>query len=153
MRFQYNDGGRAEAGYKGTAGDCVTRAIAIATGKSYQEVYDALNDIGKTERTGKRKRGKSSARNGVYKVTYRKYLASIGWQWTPTMLIGSGCLVHLIDGELPTDRLIVCISRHLTAIVDGVINDTFDPQRNTLIVEDGIQRFAGRCVYGYWSQV
>ena len=152
MKFQYNDGGRAEAGYKGTSGDCVTRAIAIATSKPYQEVYGALNKLGKAERTGSRKKGKSSARNGVYKGTYHKYLASLGWQWTPTMHIGSGCTVHLIDGELPGGRLIVSVSRHLTAVVDGVINDTFDQQRNTLIVEDGVQRFAGRCVYGYWTQ-
>ncbi len=152
MIFQYNDGGRAEAGFRGTTGDCVTRAIAIATSKPYQEVYDALNKLGKGERTGKLKRGKSSARNGVYKTTYRKYLASIGWQWTPTMQIGSGCRVHLTDDELPDGRLVVVVSRHLTAVIDGVINDTFDPQRNTLIVKDGIQRFAGRCVYGHWRQ-
>ena len=40
--FKYNDGGRELAGYKGKTGDCVTRAIAIATGKPYQEVYDNL---------------------------------------------------------------------------------------------------------------
>ena len=37
MKFQHNDGDRAEADYRGTTGDCVTRAIAIATGKPYQE--------------------------------------------------------------------------------------------------------------------
>ena len=42
MEFIYNDGGRAAAGFKGSAGDCVTRSIAIAAGKPYQEVYDAL---------------------------------------------------------------------------------------------------------------
>ena len=42
MKVVINDGGRAAVGYKGQAGDCVTRAIAIATGKPYQEVYDAL---------------------------------------------------------------------------------------------------------------
>lgn len=151
MEFQYNDGGRAEAGYKGQAGDCVTRSIAIATGKPYQEVYDALNGLGKLERVGKRKRGKSSARTGIYKQTIRKYLDSIGWKWTPTMQIGSGCKVHLTDGELPAGRLIVSVSKHLTAVVDGVIHDTHDPQRGTIIVEDGVQRVAGRCVYGYWQ--
>lgn len=57
------------AGYKGNTGDCVTRAIAIATGRPYQEVYDAL---GQRERTGKRKRGRSNARTGVYKQTIRR---------------------------------------------------------------------------------
>jgi len=30
MRHVYNDGGRKACGYKGDAGDCVARAIAIA---------------------------------------------------------------------------------------------------------------------------
>ena len=45
MDFVFHDGGRAAAGYKGMTGDCVTRSIAIATGKTYQEVYDALNQL------------------------------------------------------------------------------------------------------------
>lgn len=52
MKFKFNDGGREAAGYKGKASDCVTRAIAIATGKPYQEVYDAINECAVGERTG-----------------------------------------------------------------------------------------------------
>ena len=40
--FVYSDGGRAAEGFPEYKGDCVCRAIAIATGKSYMEVYDAL---------------------------------------------------------------------------------------------------------------
>lgn len=43
MEFIYDDGGRAEAGYKGHTGDCVVRAVAIATQLPYQDVYDALS--------------------------------------------------------------------------------------------------------------
>lgn len=150
MKFQYDDGGRSAAGYKGTTGDCVTRSIAIATGKPYQQVYNEINALAK--KTERRKRGKSSARNGVHKTTIRKYLESLGWQWTPTMHIGSGCKVHLIDGELPIGRLIVSVSKHITCVIDGVIHDTHDPQRSTIIVEDGIKRIAARCVYGYWQK-
>jgi hypothetical protein len=32
MRHVYNDGGREATGYEGDAGDCVARAIAIASG-------------------------------------------------------------------------------------------------------------------------
>lgn len=45
MDFVFHDGGRDAAGYKGSTGDCVTRSIAIAAGKPYQEVYDALNRL------------------------------------------------------------------------------------------------------------
>ena len=50
MLWQYNDGGRAAAGYKGQTGDCVTRAIAIATERPYREVYDALFDASRADR-------------------------------------------------------------------------------------------------------
>jgi hypothetical protein len=43
MNYVYDDGGRAQAGYKGQAGDCTVRAIAIATELPYQEVYDELS--------------------------------------------------------------------------------------------------------------
>ena len=151
MKMIYNDGGRLKAGYKGAANDCVCRSIAIATGKPYKEIYDALNELAKSERIGKRKRSKSSARNGVYKQTYKKYLASIGWKWIPTMFIGSGCKIHLHDGELPSGTLIVSLSRHLTCVIDGVIHDTHDPQRCTVFYENNKRvRIARRCVYGYW---
>ena len=42
MNFRFNDGGREQSGYKGSTGDCVTRAIAIATCKTYGEVYDRM---------------------------------------------------------------------------------------------------------------
>jgi hypothetical protein len=139
MKFQFNDGGRAAAGYKGTTGDCTCRSIAIATGKPYQEVYDALNALGAKERMSKRRRGKSSARTGVRRTTIRKYMAAIGWSWTPTMAIGTGTTVHLRAGELPMGRLVVSVSRHITAVIDGVIHDNHDPSRG-----------GTRCVYGYF---
>lgn len=139
MQFVYDDGGRAAAGYTGTTGDCVVRAIAIAAQLSYQTVYDAINDHAKTERRGKKKRGISNARTGVYKDTSKKYLNSLGWDFVPTMTIGSGCQVHLKDGELPLGRIIVKVSKHLVAVIDGVIHDLADCSR------DGT-----RCVYGYY---
>ena len=141
MRFECNDGGRAAAGYKGCTGDCATRAIAIATERPYKEVYDSINELGKDERIGKRKKTKSSARTGVYRQTADKYLKSLGWKWIPTMQIGSGCEVHLREGELPSGRLVARVSKHFTAVIDGVVHDTHDPSR------DG-----ERCVYGYWTK-
>jgi hypothetical protein len=141
MEFIYNDGGRSRY-FKGKdVRDCVSRSIAIATGKDYKEVYDALNELAKRERTGKRKKKVSNSRSGVYRTTYEKYLKSIGWEWTPTMKIGTGCRVHLREDELPSGTLIVKVSRHLTCVKDGVIYDTFDPS------DDG-----ERCVYGYYSK-
>jgi hypothetical protein len=138
--FQYDDGGRLAAGYKGKAGDCVVRAIAIATGRPYQQIYDMVNGAAVHERTGKRKRGTSNARTGVYKTSIKRVMKTLGWVWTPTMQIGSGCTIHLRADELPTGRLIVSVSKHLTAVINGVIYDTHDCSRR-----------GTRCVYGYWQ--
>lgn len=138
--FQFTDGGRLAAGYKGKAGDCVVRAIAIATEKPYQQIYDLVNSAAVHERTGKRKRGKSNPRTGVYRTSIKRVMKSLGWVWTPTMQIGSGCTVHLRADELPAGRLVVSVSKHLTAVIDGVIHDMHECSRR-----------GTRCVYGYWQ--
>lgn len=137
LPWRYDDGGRSDAGFRGSAGDCVTRAIAIATGMPYRDVYRDLARLCE-ERGGPR-----SARNGVPRSIYDRYLLAHGWAWTPTMTIGSGCRVHLRRGELPVEHgpVIARLSGHLVAIVQGIIRDTGDPSR------DGT-----RCVYGYWTR-
>lgn len=139
MEFVYDDGGRAAAGFKGKTGDCVCRAISIATERPYKEVYDLINEVAKTERTGSKKRGKSSARKGVYKGTIAKVMERLGWKWKATMSIGSGCKVHLRSEELPGGRIVCSLSRHLVAVIDGVLHDTYDSTRG-----------GERCVYGYF---
>jgi hypothetical protein len=140
MQFVHDDGGRAAAGFKGTTGDCGTRAVAIATSLPYGEVYDAINDLCQTERMSKRRRKKSHARTGVHHSTMRRFMEKLGWKWTPCMTIGSGCKVHLRTEELPMGRLVLSLSRHYAAVIDGVLHDTYQDDRN-----------GTRCVYGYWS--
>ena len=141
MKFQYNDGGREQAGYRGEAGDCAVRAASIATGLSYKQVYDAINLLAKDERPRGNKI-RSSARNGVWPKTLGKFLEAHGFIWVPTMGIGTGCQVHLRESEIPQiGKVIARVSKHYTAIIDGVINDTHNPDRN-----------GWRCVYGYWLQ-
>lgn len=143
MNYVYDDGGRVAAGFYGKAGDCVVRAVAIATEQPYAVVYSALADANAATRSKARTAGRRSARNGIVTsaTPFKRYMESLGWMWTPTMHIGSGCTVHLADGELPMGRLIVAVSKHYAAVIDGVIHDTHNPAR------DG-----SRCVYGYWSK-
>jgi hypothetical protein len=142
LPWTWDDGGRERTGFRGQTGDCVCRAVAIATGLPYQQVYDDLAMLGAKEHKYRRRSRKSHPRTGIYIQTTRRYLASLGWAWTPTMHIGSGCTVHLRYGELPeTGRLIVSISRHIVAVIYGVIHDLSDPSRR-----------GTRCVYGYWTQ-
>lgn len=133
--------GRAAAGYRGRTGDCTCRAIAIAAEMPYQTVYDLLNKQTATQKITKRQPRRGSARTGIYRPTIRQVLDGLGWTWTPTMKIGSGCTVHLRSDELPRGRLIVSVSRHVVAVIDGVIHDTHDPSRK-----------GTRCVYGYWKK-
>jgi hypothetical protein len=161
MEWIFDDGGRKAAGFTGSTGDCVTRSIAIATGRPYAEVYAAMasGTAGerRTQRGGKTS-GRRTAREGIHTTRqwFKDYMASIGWKWVPTMGIGTGCRVHLTDGELPMGRLIVAVSKHYTAVLDGVIHDTHDPQRGGTMWfgPDGkVARIGGgRCVYGYWVQ-
>lgn len=140
--YVFDDGGRAAAGFKGNAGDCVTRAVAIASGLPYAEVYARLAAGNGAQRMTKRGGKKTaSARNGINtgRKWFKDYMAELGFTWVPTMQIGSGCKVHLTARELPAGRLIASVSRHYAAVIDGVVHDTHDPRRG-----------GGRCVYGYW---
>jgi hypothetical protein len=143
MNWIKNDGGRAAAGFKGTAGDCVCRAITIATGKPYGEVYGRLAEGNatqkKTKRTAKTGRGVRTAREGIYvrRKWFKDYMTELGFEWVSTMgfneidgkKVGTGCQVHLRTDELPLGRLVVHVSKHSVAVIDGVIHDTHTTRR------------------------
>ncbi|MDB4845784.1 hypothetical protein N8086_02175 [Pelagibacteraceae bacterium] len=148
LEHKFDDGGRAEAGYKGKAGDCVVRSIAIVTGLSYKKIYNDLyqenilfRTTSKTKLARSLKKKNDSPRTGTQRVVLKKYLKNLGWNWTPTMFIGQGCKVHLKKDELPSGTLIVSCSKHITVVKNGVLYDTYDCSRN-----------GKRCVYGYWSK-
>ena len=142
MKFIYATGGRENYFKASSVRDCVTRAIANATGMDYLEVYNGINTEAKKERTSKR-RAKSSARNGVRTTTLKRYIENVlGWVWVPCMGIGTGCQTHLKKSELPEKgSYILNLSGHLTCWKDGELYDTYDCSRN-----------GTRCVYGYWRR-
>lgn len=145
IEFKESDAGRSKY-FKGTSGDCVVRAICNATGKDYKEVYDELfkrnKDFIKNGRCkvarALRKKG-TSPRDGNFKKVYEKYILELGFEWHPTMKIGSGMTVHVREDELPEGTLILRLSKHLTCVKDGILYDTYDcSQEGT------------RGVYGYY---
>jgi hypothetical protein len=138
LPYQYDDGGRSLSGLSGTAGDCVVRAIAIATGLPYRKVYDDLH--AEMRARGPLMAGKSP-RSGVPMDVVRAYMARVGWEWVPTMRVGTGCTVHLTSGEIPDGRVVARVSKHMVAVVNGVMRDTFDPSRG-----------GTRCVYGFFRR-
>lgn len=178
MKFNYNDGGRSAAGYKGNTGDCVCRAICIAAQLPYQEVYDRLADGNAAQRKVKNQRGgkfgnkgQRTAAKGIFtsRKWFKDYMTELGFEWVATMRIGEGCKVHLIESELPKGRLVVAVSKHYTSVIDGVINDTYNPsERGATIYPlgypshllpkgaykmengNGYAYSPDRCVYGYY---
>lgn len=131
MKYQYSDGGRSASGYRGICRDCVVRAISIALVEPYERVYRDLYYIA----------GSLSPRKGVRPEVYKRYLSERGWVWHPCMGFGTGCRIHLRASELPSGRIICRLSRHLVAVIDGVVFDISDPRRG-----------GNRCVYGYWQR-
>lgn len=116
MKYRYNDGGRAGAGFKGTTGDCVIRAIAIATGQWYRKTYNEVLEL-QSDMTGGFERG---IKNGVYAPVYHRYLTERGFT------------AHVVQGskyisDVPTTGVIVInTAQHMMTAIDGTIHDAWD---------------------------
>ena len=131
--YQYHDGGRSEAGYRGEANDCVARALSIMTGESYQQVYLELARANKA--SGKARSARNPIRNEVWQPVYESY----GLR-----------KVKLPPGKRPTyseayerhGDCIVKTTKHVAAIVDGHLRDTFDGRTyewgDTLVHKNGV---------------
>jgi hypothetical protein len=125
--FKFNDGGRKNAGYKGTAGDCVARAMSIALGIDYKTIYKQLAQANKDFGRSK------SARNGICKEVYSNILKQYGWEWTPApKFVGRKARCS----DMPNGIVIAKQAHHVVAVIDGVANDIWDCTH--------------KMVYGYW---
>ena len=115
MDFIWNDGGRAACGFVGLAGDCVTRAISIATGVVYRDVYEQLGVL-----------CEKSPRSGVRIDVANKYLTERNWQ-------RQSVFDQAFDLQvLPMGKVIVHLSKwndrspHFCTVIDRVVHDTWD---------------------------
>ena len=127
-KFIYNDGGRAEAGYKGYVSDCVIRAITIAGEYNYTVIYQ---DMSRTmERYGHTKSG----RNRIPVEIANRYMSDMGFRYV-TGVKG----LTLDSGTFPQGRIVLDLEGHVCAMLDGVVNDNWD------WTDDG-----KLAVLGYW---
>lgn len=125
LTLKYNDGGRSLYFKAKNVGDCAIRALATGMQKDYKEVYNALTKLNKGQ----------SCRNGTPKNVDSKYLKQNGWKTIPNIMAkGTGILYHLNYWDLKElikhyPRMIIQVSKHLTTIIDGELNDTYDCSR------------------------
>lgn len=111
MYWIKNTGGR-ERYYKATnVRDCVTRAIAIANNMDYKTTYKMM-----WEYQGE------SPRNGVYPEATDKCLFDLGWEYKDL----AKQRIRMNEFEFPNGIIICRIKGHITTIIDGVINDTWN---------------------------
>ncbi|AUZ86111.1 hypothetical protein [Methylophaga nitratireducenticrescens] len=122
-----NDGGRSNY-FKGTAGDCAARAMAIALGIDYKQCYDEL------AKQHQQTTGQKTARNGIFKKDFEKVLNAHGWHW---------CSAPVFDGRKAkcsdlTGIVIARQAKHYVAVINGIAHDIFDS--------------TDKMVYGFWQQ-
>lgn len=157
LTYVYDDGGRQASGRKGTARDCVTRALSIAAGLDYDYAYSEVAERVKAYDARRPK----SARNGVPNQLTRQIFADFDFTWHPTMFIGSGTKYHL-DADLFTHpqlatlnvypTIVASVSKHVCALIptsttNYAIRDTFDPRRYD---NNPLNYRPTRAVYGFW---
>ena len=127
--YSHDDGGRAAAGFKGSAGDCVVRAIAILTREPYPHIYrrmaSAMKQAGySASGDGYRQKPRAGARptiscrkvQNLVKVSYGLRRVNLGRGPRPTYteawVLHGNCLVGT--------------TKHISAIIDKTLRDTFD---------------------------
>ena len=126
LQWKYDDGGRWDAGFRPRhVGDCVTRAIAIATGLPYTEVVELVNAMGR-ERGRRMYKSKPA---GLLPSDVEDLLSGLGWRYV-AMPPG----MHLSPGELPDAPILIArVGRgrrgHMCAVIDGTIRDIWDSSR------------------------
>lgn len=138
IRWNYNDAGYEK--YKNELpNDSYTRAIAIALNLSYRDAYNLIDEYIHNEELDEVYI--NNCRSEVVKDVVKRILKDRGWEYVSKMRFGTGCILHLKKEELPSGTIIVQISKGLTTLIDGVINDIYDPSRN-----------GTRCVYSIWTK-
>ena len=141
--WTYNDGGKIASSYsRKRTGDCVCRAIAIATKIPYREVQNIMWQHIRRERKGKHKKNKSHPMHGVHKPTIHRILKSLGWKWHPTTSRKQGCTNLLHTEKLPKGAAILSLARHTSAVMERILHDTCDWS----------QKPGERTIYGYWKK-
>lgn len=117
MLYSYNNCNRTRI-----TDDCVTRALALATGMHYKKMHQLLTKLNRQYvRNYNNKYSReitcvgTNPTNGIFKPIYHTLLINLGWRW------------HPYSKPLPArGTIIVSMRLHIATIIDGVFYDTED---------------------------
>lgn len=131
MAFVKNDGGRAAAGFKGSAGDCGVRAAALVTGADYRDTYEALFERQRVFKASSRRKAvrnrSASPRDGVWKEVMHQHMTEAGARWIALAEVGGEVVrVRDVAARWPVGRIVMRLARHYSAMIDGVNFDTWE---------------------------
>lgn len=101
---------------KRRVGDCVVRAIAVATGRPWVDVYDDLHAIGRVEYD-------MPSSNWLWGL----YLYRMGFEPFVLPEACAECVtIREFARRFPVGRYIIGTGTHAVAVIDGDYIDTFD---------------------------
>ena len=129
MKYQFNDGGRAKSKRPRQKNDCVVRAISLALDQGYDFIYESLSSSGR--------RCSRSTPKKVWQpfLDLNKDMVKFSF---PAKAGVPRVNLHDFCESFPDGRFVVQMAKHLTAVVDGVVQDDFEPRFNM-------------CVYAAWG--
>lgn len=134
LPFKFNDGGRAKAGYS-LSPDCVARAIAIVEEMPYLDAVRLIRDkllMNKGMYTARQ----LSAVHGIPQYITEWVMRGLGYKYIET----PGVCFRSRQG-LPKGRIVIRVRGHVAAVINGVLNDSWDCQKT-----------GRRPLLGYWSK-
>jgi hypothetical protein len=91
-----------------------------------------INELAQAHRS---RTGKKTARDGIYKEDFSEVLKRHSWVWhSAPKFDGRKARAN----DMPTGRVIVQMARHYAAVINGVVNDSWNSSE--------------KMVYGYWAK-
>ena len=156
--FVINDGGRKEAGYKGTTGDCVVRAYCIITGTDYATAHDLFYDrtmewLSKANTRQQRaavkklkgQTGKGAVvggKMGVWPEVSQRIFKAAGLVKAKGARNPDGTWLTYSEAHEQYGNCIVHSSHHMAALKDGALQDLWDGRtyewEDTPLADEGI---------------
>ena len=112
MNYKYHNANP----HKRRIDDCVIRAISILTNKSWNKVYNELSNLASYDGL------MMDSVEFVEKYLDSKYLRKCHYSKT----------VEEFTKEFPKGKYAVTMNGHITAVIDGVVYDTFNPSNRII---------------------